>query len=182
MPAAGLGLGALYLDVLPNKALELTGRPLGLPGFPAAGRRTRRDGRPGTTHRQPSVVTWYIHGGRQLNAWSVRQHSQIPLSSSLSPIHRFGGASFALRLDPVGRIGPLPLLFAFGFQKGTQAADACAEGGVVLPGPAARIPGVRRASAGLRAWAHLPTAAIQALARGAAAPPANRSVGGTLRG
>ena len=31
-------------ELLPNKALELTGRRLGLPWLPAAGRRTRRDG------------------------------------------------------------------------------------------------------------------------------------------
>src|SRR5512145_2270616 len=58
-----------------------------------------------------------------------------------SPIHLSGGATVSLRLDPVGRIEPSRSLFAVGFQKGTQEAGAWVDGGVGLPGRAARVRG-----------------------------------------
>jgi hypothetical protein len=56
----------------PNKALELTGRHIGACQAlqpPAARFGARFAGR-------PPVGTWYIHGGRQLNAVSVRPQQE----------------------------------------------------------------------------------------------------------
>jgi hypothetical protein len=64
--------------LLPNKALELTGRRwVGLPGAPAGGRPVR-----GRLGGRPPVGAWYLHGGRQLNAWSVRQQKMHGLESA----------------------------------------------------------------------------------------------------
>jgi hypothetical protein len=54
----------------PNKALELTGQPLGLPGFPAAGRRARAGWV--TRDDSPAAGRWGVVHSRAGSSMPVR--------------------------------------------------------------------------------------------------------------
>jgi hypothetical protein len=77
----------------------------------------------------------------------------------------------------VGRIEPSPLSFMFSFSMGSQVPDACAEGRLGLPRPAARARGACRQSVDV-AYLHPPVLHDPPCRnQRAAAPPAGRLEG-----